>query len=65
MRSENIITELEKDHKNYPNSINTTNGIKYQKSKFGTYNLEYSKGFFVREIYSSENKKWESFGWND
>ncbi len=66
IRCENIIKSLNQQSKNYPESLNTSFGIKYHKSTItNNYELEYNRGFLVREIYTSENKKWESYGWND
>lgn len=65
-RSESIIGNLEKNYKIFPNSLNTSFGLKYHKTEFrNEFRIEYNRGFFVREIYSSDNGKWESFGWND
>ena len=65
-RSEKIISKLEDNQSEYPKTLNSNFGIKYMKLKNeNTFELEYNRGFFVREVYQSKDKKWESFGWND
>ena len=65
-RSQKIINELEKKHSDYPETLDLNFGIKYKKIKNeNNFELEYNRGFFVREVYQSELKKWASFGWND
>ena len=65
-RSEKIISKLEENQSEYPKTLNSNFGIKYMKLKNeNTFELEYNRGFFVREVYQSKDKKWESFGWND
>jgi hypothetical protein len=65
-RSEQIITNLESGKKIYPEKLSTYYGINYYKIRnSNAFTLKYDRGFFVREIYSSENKKWKSYGWND
>lgn len=68
-RSEQIIAEVEKMKSKagkFPNEYILTGGIKYTKWKNSlNYTIEYSRGFMINERYSSENKKWESYGWND
>ena len=60
------IIKLEKNQSEYPKTLNSNFGIKYMKLKNeNTFELEYNRGFFVREVYQSKDKKWESFGWND
>ena len=54
----------------YPTSLNQISdnhdiGIVYHLNKDGNYELEYSRGFMVREVYSNTDRKWESLGWND
>ena len=66
LRSEVVLEKLKEDYKVFPNSINTSFGIKYQKLESANeFKLEYNRGFMVREIYFSNKNKWESFGWND
>lgn len=66
IRCEKIISELQIHSKKFPEKLPTNFGITYTKSGFSNnYKLKYERGFFVREIYSSEIKKWESYGWND
>jgi hypothetical protein len=66
LRSEQIINKLENSKNIYPNSLNTTFGIQYSKNKdSNNFEIEYERGFFVREVYSSEHKSWQSYGWND
>ncbi len=66
LRSEQIITKL-KNNKNFrPDSISTMFGIKYKVVKYpNNFEIEYERGFFVREVYYSEDKSWQSHGWND
>lgn len=65
-RSEQIIFSLENNKKSYPNELSTAYGIKYNRFKdSNNFNLEYERGFFVREVYDSQKKSWESYGWND
>ncbi|MCW3161797.1 hypothetical protein [Chryseobacterium oryctis] len=66
IRCEKIITKLQKRSENFPETLETNFGIEYKKSKFSNnYELKYETGFFVREIFSSENRDWKSYGWND
>lgn len=66
LRSEQIITRLKNSKNIYPNSLNTTFGIKYNKYRNSNdFEIEYERGFFVREVYFSNKKNWESYGWND
>jgi len=65
-RSEKIIVNLQEEREKYPEDLNTAFGIKYSKIKNSNdYELKYNRGFFVREIYDSNSKKWKSYGWND
>lgn len=65
-RSEQIITNIEDNGKLFSDSINENFGIKYNKlNKLNSFQLEYKRGFFVREVYDSERKTWESYGWGD
>ncbi len=62
--------DFKMDHRRYPKNLseisNSYNfGIEYTLYRNTEYELEYSRGFLVREIYSSTSKDWESFGWND
>jgi len=50
---------------NYPAAISEPLGIHYFSDGKSEFEIEYSRGFLVREIYTSSEKKWESFGWND
>lgn len=67
IRSEKIILKLEKikdQSGKIPENFKTTLGITYVKEN-GNYIIKYSSGFLIHEKYSSQNKKWERFGWND
>jgi len=65
-RSEQIIRNLVHNKNYYPNSTHKTLGIEYKKSPNSIhFEIKYERGFFVREIYDSQKKSWESYGWND
>lgn len=65
-RSEQIIFTLKNNSKIHPKEMPTTYGIKYNKFTYSNnFNIEYKRGFFVREIYNSESKTWKSYGWRD
>lgn len=65
-RSEQIIENLKSNYKYYPQQLPTNYGIKYYKLKdLNEFRIEYERGFFVREVYDSTVKAWESYGWND
>ena len=72
-RSEVLIGKLDaykKRNNSYPTDLNQLSnnysfGIEYHSDGSRSYELEYSRGFMVKVVYSSTNKNWESFGWND
>ena len=71
-RSQNMIVKVENfktTNDSYPNDLSTLNGfhwgIKYQFIDKEHFQLEYSRGFAVREVYSSGSQDWVSYGWND
>lgn len=69
LRSQSIITEVEQIEKQtgqFPAHYSTALGIHYVKMKHQhNFNIEYERGFMVREAYSHDNKTWTSKGWND
>ena len=66
-RSEKIITEIEKikfKNGNFPENFESSLGISYSKNlNSDEFEIQYSSGFIVTEIYNSKSKKWESRGW--
>jgi hypothetical protein len=71
-RSENMIAKVENFkviNGLYPEGLTTISGfhlgIKYEFIDKEHFQLEYSRGFAVREVYSSGNQEWISYGWND
>ncbi len=69
LRSQRYINQIEaikKSEKIYPKEFKTYLGIEYFKAENeDNFSLSYSRGFIVREVYSSSNKIWKSLGWND
>ena len=69
LRSEEVIKDVEKiyfETKGLPEQHDTSLGIHYQRFKEKTgFKISYSSGFMVTEIYNSNDKTWESLGWND
>lgn len=68
-RSDRIIADIEKHYKTsneYPERYDICLGISYELLDNGDrFKISYSRGFMVTEKYSSDIKKWRSFGWND
>lgn len=68
-RCEKIITDIDKirsETGEIPNDYQTTFGIKYEFLEIESeYQLEYERGFMVKEKYNSKQNEWNSFGWND
>lgn len=63
IRCESLINEIEKKTENLPENYDLSFGIEYKKLKHNRgFELKYSKGFLVTEIYNSENKSWTSYG---
>jgi hypothetical protein len=64
-RCERIIENISSRSNALPDSLDVRYGIKYIKGLDSGYSLEYSVGFFVREVYSSTDSTWERHGWRD
>ncbi len=64
-RCEQIIQNINSANGVIPDSFDVKYGIKYFSTKDEGYQLEYSRGFFVRDVYSSDDNTWESYGWRD
>lgn len=64
-KSEALIQTIS-SFKSLPKKIDTPLGIKYSPSKdLTSYNISYSRGFLVTEVFNSVSAQWNSFGWND
>lgn len=60
------IAEVKKQMGAYPETHPISLGITYSKlTNDRGFQLNYSRGFMVTEIFDSELNKWESRGWND
>lgn len=64
-RCERIIENIDSANGMIPDSLDVKYGVKYIKGLDEEYQLEYSVGFFVREVYSSTDSTWERHGWRD
>lgn len=66
-RGEQIVIEIEKIKNEtgfFPKKYELILGMKYVKDR-EHFELQYSRGFMVKEIYDSKSKEWKSYGWND
>lgn len=63
IRCESVINEIEKNNiGSLPENYDLSFGIEYKKLKDRVFQLKYSRGFLVTEVYNSENKSWTSYG---
>lgn len=70
-RSKKLIDKLKlykAEHHSYPDTLKNEfkiRGVKYILLENGEYILEFERGFFVREVFTSKDGTWRSYGWND
>ncbi len=63
-RSERIIKEIELNQ-SLPSNRETLGIVIMSTGQSNAFQITYSRGFMIREIYSSSSRSWESIGWND
>jgi len=66
-RGDQVITEIEQIKNEtgfFPKKYELNLGMKYLKHQ-KHFEIQYSRGFMITEIYHSESKTWKSYGWND